>query len=60
MRALLDLGAMTLKCAILAFVLVRFHASWVGLSVVLGMAILLFRLDRAMVRLATGAMGSRR
>jgi len=51
---------LTLKLAVLGVVFVRFHASWVGLSVVVGMAILLFRLDRAALRWAASAVGLRR
>ncbi|GAC1312546.1 MAG: hypothetical protein NVSMB19_26770 [Vulcanimicrobiaceae bacterium] len=50
----------TAKLAVLFVVFLRFHASWVGLSVVLGMAILLFRLDRAAVRWAANLTGLRR
>ena len=50
----------TMKIALLVFVLLRFHASWVGLCVVLGMAILLFRLDRSFVRWAAGLTGALR
>lgn len=60
MRALLDLALMTMKFVVLFFVLLRFHGSLIGIAVVLGMAVLLFRLDRAFVRFATGALGSRR
>ncbi len=60
MKALVELGAMLLKFALLFVVLFRFHASWVGVCVVLLMAILLFRLDRTVVRFATGARGVRR
>ena len=50
----------TLKCAVLLFVFLRFHVSWVGLGVVIGMAILLFRVDRTLLRFALGVTGARR
>lgn len=59
-KAVVETLVMAAKVAILGFVFVRFHASWIGLSVVLGMAILLFRLDRAIVRWAASAAGLRR
>lgn len=52
--------ATALKLTVLFVVFLRFHASWVGLSVVAAMAILLFRLDRAVVRWVAGAAGLRR
>lgn len=60
MRALVELAVMAMKFVVLFVVLFRFHASWVGVSVVLGMAILLFRLDRSFVRWAMGLTGARR
>jgi hypothetical protein len=59
-KAVVETLVMAAKVAILGLVFVRFHASWVGLSVVLGMAILLFRLDRAIVRWVASAAGLRR
>ncbi len=52
--------ATALRLTVLFVVFLRFHASWVGLSVVAAMAILLFRLDRAVVRWVAGAAGLRR
>lgn len=60
LKSFWSLIVMTIKCAVLAIVLLKFRMSWVGLSVALGMAILLFRLDRRFVRFATGALGARR
>lgn len=60
MRALVDLFIMAVKFVVLFIVLFRFHGSWIGVAVVLGMAVLLFRLDRALVRFATDALGARR
>lgn len=60
MTGVLQLIVMTMKFALLFFVLIRFRASWIGLCVVLGMAILLFRLDRSFVRWAAGLTGARR
>lgn len=39
-----------LKWAALIVVFVRFHGSWLGLSVVSLMGLLLFRVDRSVVR----------
>ena len=46
------------KWAALAFVFGRFHGSWLGLTVVVLMGILLFRVDRAIVRIALGRVRS--
>ncbi|GAC1442554.1 MAG: hypothetical protein NVS2B8_15340 [Vulcanimicrobiaceae bacterium] len=43
------------KWAGLAFVFARFHGSWIGLTVVVSMGALLFRVDRKLWRLATGS-----
>ncbi len=42
----------------LAFVFARFHGTWLGLTVVLLLAFLLFRVDRMMWRFATGKLPS--
>lgn len=60
MKALVELLTMLLKFVVLFIVLFRFHASWVGVCVVVLMAILLFRLDRTLLDFATGARGVRR
>ena len=49
--------AVPLKVAVLAVVLVRFHGSWVGATVVAGMAFLLFGVDRALGRWVTRIAG---
>ena len=41
----------------LAFIFTRFHGTWLGLTVVILMGILLFRVDRTIWRFATN--GSR-
>ena len=46
------------KIAVLAFVLVRFHGSFVGLAVVLGMAALWFGLDRSLRRWLDARLGT--
>jgi hypothetical protein len=52
--------AVPLKVAVLAVVLVRFHGSWVGATVVAGMAFLLFGVDRALGRWVTRIAGGLR
>jgi len=42
------------KWAALAFIFLRFHGSWLGAIVVAAMAFLLFRVDRAVWRFASG------
>ena len=51
--------ATPLKIALLAVVFMRFHATWIGATVVLGMGILLFGLDRTVQRWAVRALGGK-
>ncbi len=51
--------ATPLKIALLAVVFMRFHASWIGATVVLGMGVLLFGLDRTVRRWAARALGGK-
>ena len=52
--------AVPLKVAVLAVVLVRFHGSWVGATVVAGMAFLLFGVDRTLRRWVASVAGGLR
>lgn len=52
-------AAACLKWAALVFIFTRFHGSWLGLTVTLGIAILVFRVDRTVVRLATAGLRAR-
>ena len=47
MRALARPLATPLKVALLTLVFLRFHGSWIGVAVVLGMGLLLFGVDRS-------------
>jgi hypothetical protein len=51
--------ATPLKIVLLAVVLMRFRATWVGATVVLGMGILLFGLDRTVRRWAARTLGGK-
>jgi hypothetical protein len=56
-RRLLAPLATPLKLAALALVLVRFHGSWIGLTVALALAALLFGVDRSVRRWGRRAIG---
>jgi hypothetical protein len=47
-----------LKSAVLVLVFFRFHGSWIGATVALAMAFLLFGVDRLLLRLAGRALGA--
>ena len=51
--------ATPLKIVLLAVVFMRFHGTWIGATVVLGMGILLFGLDRTVRRWAARALGGK-
>ena len=51
--------ATPLKIALLAVVFMRFHGTWIGATVGLGMGILLFGLDRTVRRWAARALGGK-
>jgi len=50
--------AAPLKVALLVLVLFRFHGTWIGATVVLALAFLLFGVDRSLGRLAARALGA--
>jgi hypothetical protein len=50
--------AVPLKVALLVIVLFRFHGTWIGATVVLAMAFLLFGVDRSLRRWAGRALGA--
>ena len=56
----LALAVTFLKWLALAFVFMRFHGTWVGLTVVVLMGILLFRVDLAVWRFAKAGFGGAR
>ena len=60
MNRLVTFAATSLKWLALAFVFIRFHGTWVGLTVVVLMGILLFRVDRAVWRFARAGFGATR
>jgi uncharacterized membrane protein YgaE (UPF0421/DUF939 family) len=57
MKRILEISISIAKWVALAFIFTRFHGTWVGLTVVILMGILLFRVDRTLWRIATN--GSR-
>jgi hypothetical protein len=59
LKAALRPLATPLKIVLLAVVFMRFHATWIGATVVLGMGILLFGLDRTVRRWAARALGGK-
>jgi hypothetical protein len=59
LKSLLRPLATPLKIALLAVVFMRFRATWIGATVVLGMGILLFGLDRTVRRWAARALGGK-
>jgi|GEM_PF-5934980 len=57
MKRIFEISISIAKWVALAFIFTRFHGTWVGLTVVILMGILLFRVDRTLWRIATN--GSR-